>query len=93
MVVSILTGRQAEGNLSLSPQLEALVDQHELMGYLSLWLMGMLLIWQYIRRKKEVQVEKILFVLIFGAGLALMAYGAHIGGEMVYEQGAGIVRP
>ncbi len=90
LLVAILSGRQAEGILGEGNVLEPLVEQHELMGYLTLWLMAMLWVWQFLRHQKNVRWEKGLFLLIFCIGLGLMTYGAHLGGEMVYRHGAGV---
>lgn len=90
LALAILSGRQAESALASSEVLSEMVDRHELMGYFCMWLMAMLLVWQYLRKDKRIIWEKVLFLVLFAAGLAIMSFGAHIGGEMVYLHGAGV---
>jgi uncharacterized membrane protein len=93
LAVAILSGRQAESALASSDVLTEMVDRHELMGYLCMWLMAMLLVWQFLRKDKRIVWEKSLFLVLFAASLVIMSLGAHIGGEMVYLHGAGVQAP
>ena len=90
MIAAVLTGRQAESQLVHTPSIQELVEPHESIAYLSLWLFAMMLIWQYLRRSRYQKIEQVLFTLVFWILLGVMGYGAHLGGKMVYEEGAGV---
>lgn len=90
LVLAILTGIQAEAEIVHTQAIHQLARNHELLGYAAIWLFGMMLVWRYLRQSAGSQVEKILFVCVFWALLGLMGYSAHLGGKMVYEEGAGV---
>ncbi|MEM7370717.1 MAG: DUF2231 domain-containing protein [Bacteroidota bacterium] len=90
-LIAILTGRSSRGDLELTPTLESLLQTHELTGYLLIWLLAMLLIWQYLRIRKMTRSEKGIFLLLYMLVLGILTYGSWIGGKMVYEEGAGVV--
>lgn len=89
-IAAILTGQQAEAAVTHAPEIHEMIEQHELLSYISIWVFGLMYIWQMLRAKKFLQVEKIAFVTIFSVLLAVMAYSAHLGGRMVYEKGVGV---
>ncbi|MEL6594040.1 MAG: DUF2231 domain-containing protein, partial [Bacteroidota bacterium] len=91
MAVAVLTGNQAQGDLSDEVVLQELVQQHQISGFVLLWLFGMLLIWRYLRLKRMARWEQWLFLGLFAAANGLMFYSAHLGGKMVYEHGAGVL--
>ena len=65
-------------------------EQHEMLGMISAWGFGLLVVWAYLRQKSEVLLEKMGFVTLFIGFAVVLGYGAHLGGKMVYEKGAGI---
>lgn len=89
-IAAILTGQQAESVVTHTPEIHEMIEQHELLSYLSIWVFGLMYIWQMLRSKKFLQVEKFAFIGIFSVLLAVMAYSAHLGGKMVYEKGVGV---
>ncbi|MEO0900236.1 MAG: DUF2231 domain-containing protein [Bacteroidota bacterium] len=89
-VASVLTGRQAENLIVHTPAIQDLLSLHERLGYLITWLFAMLGIWMFLRLKKIAKWELILFSVLFWAGNGTMAYMGHLGGEMVYQEGAGV---
>lgn len=91
MAIAVLTGNQAQSNIAETPALEELVQQHQISGFVLLWLLGMMLIWRYLRQKRMQKLERWLFLGLFIASMALMAYSSHLGGTMVYEHGAGVI--
>ena len=95
IVGAIISGKIASSGLEEMPNIQALLRQHELMAYGSIWSFGMLWLWKYIRQKalsdKLPSWEKWIFSLIFFLALAFMGYSSHLGGKMVYEHGVNVL--
>lgn len=89
-ILAIFTGRDARSDLLMNPELESLLQTHELVAYLFVWLLAMLFVWQYLRVKRMPSSEKWIFILAYLFILGTMTYGSWIGGKMVYEEGAGV---
>ncbi len=92
MAVAVLTGNQAQSAVEDLPGLEDILQQHQISGFVLLWLLGMMLIWRYLRQKRMPKWEAWLFVGVYVAAMGLMAYSSHLGGTMVYEYGAGLIK-
>lgn len=90
LVLAILTGMQAEATVVHTARIHELYKTHELLGYATVWLFAMLLVWRYLREKGSPAWERLLFVGFFWGLIGLMGYSAHLGGKMVYEEGAGV---
>jgi uncharacterized membrane protein len=90
LLVAVLSGRYAQSQLEVAPELISLLERHELMAYLSLWWIGLLLLWRYLRPKMK-STEAYLFLFLFLLGIAAMSFGASLGGEMVYQHGVGVM--
>jgi uncharacterized membrane protein len=90
VVVAVLSGNAAQGDLVLTPSLEADLKTHQLLGYATLWVFALLAVWQYLRQGRGQPREQWLFLMVYWLGLGLMAYGAWHGGHMVYAHGAGV---
>ncbi|MCB0837892.1 MAG: DUF2231 domain-containing protein [Bacteroidetes bacterium] len=91
LVLAVLSGRQANGEIVHTNNISSMIETHELIAYISTWLFSMLLIWQYLRQEKIKRIEEALFSILFIIFLGIMGYGSHIGGRMVYEEGAGVI--
>ncbi len=89
-IAAVLTGRSAEGSLTLTPALESLLEPHQLMGYATTWLFALLAVWQYLRQGRGPAWEQWLFLSAYFLALGVMTYGAYLGGQMVYQHGAGV---
>ena len=90
LVLALLTGELSAAELDAAPALKTLLDRHELLGYVSIWLFGMLATWAWFRKKNQAKTEKYLFSLAFWIALGILAWSAHLGGQMVYLFGAGV---
>ncbi|NOZ48098.1 MAG: DUF2231 domain-containing protein [Chlorobi bacterium] len=90
-IVAVITGLIAENNLVHNNAIHTIMETHQLLGIIVLSITTLLLIWLGFRIKKM----KINEVYLFAAGLLIVAsivgYTAHLGGKMVYEEGAGII--
>lgn len=91
MVIAVLTGNQAQSAIEGIPVLEDIVQQHQISGFVLLWLLSMMLIWRYLRQERMQSLERWLFLGLFFAAMGLMTYSAHLGGTMVFEHGAGVM--
>lgn len=91
LLITVLTGRSAGQDLSPSESLRDVLDLHEILGYAVIWANGLLLIWMYLRHHRWKRNELTGFVIVLGLVCAMMAFSSHLGGEMVYEFGAGVL--
>lgn len=90
LLMAILTGRNAEAEVVHTQAIHELVEWHERLAYGTLWIFCLLGIWLYLRLNRMKAGEKVGFVVLFWLGIGIMGYGAHLGGEMVYREGAGV---
>jgi len=88
--VAILTGRAQESVLVHNEAIHELMELHQTLAYILIGLMSALFIWLYIRRNNFQKTEHISFVIIALAVAGLISYQAHLGGQMVYHEGAGV---
>lgn len=88
LLPAIFSGRSAFSELASSPELKALSNQHELLGYLCTWVFALLLVWRYLK-PRPARREGGLFTLAYVVGMGLIVWSAHLGGQMVYRHGAG----
>ncbi len=91
LLITVLTGRSAGQDLSPSESLRDVLDLHEILGYAVIWANGLLLIWMYLRHHRWKRSELTGFVIALGLVCGMMAFSSHLGGEMVYEFGAGVL--
>lgn len=88
--LAVLTGN-FEYDGGGSETLQEMVETHELLGYIVLWVYGIFAVWAWMRKTSEVKIEKIAFVVLFWIGIGVVGYTSHLGGKMVYEEGAGVI--
>lgn len=89
-ILAVLTGRSAGGESILTSDIDPIFQNHQILGYVILWLMAMLLLWQYLRIHKMQFKEKIALVCAYLIVLCTISYGSWLGGRMVYEKGIGV---
>lgn len=90
LVAAILSGMQAEGQTIHTAEIHAMIERHAILSYVLVWSYTLLYVWYYLRHKRFAKMEKLGFVAVFVILLGVMTFSAHIGGELVYEQGAGV---
>ncbi len=95
MIAAIISGKITQGSIQQNDQIAAILRQHEIMAYGTIWVFSVLWVWQFVRKKYLVQDyfnwEKLIFAVIFIISLCFMGYSAHLGGKMVYEHGTGVI--
>ncbi len=87
---AILSGLSAKEGIVLTAAAELPLKWQQIWAYATVWLMGLLAIWAYLRMKRWQKLENVLFVGIFLLSCVLMSVGTHMGGKMVYEEGVGV---
>lgn len=90
IVLAIVTGDYEESELVQTEAIHDLVGLHENLGMLTGWAFAMMMIWAFLRKGSKVMWEKLAFCLVFLGLLGVLSYSAHLGGELVYENGAGV---
>jgi len=90
-LVAVATGLWGERLVEPKPPaLDALVDRHETLAFVTASLAVVLSMWRVAMRKSYAGGRRVAFV----AGLAVLAaavlYTGHVGGKMVYDHGAAV---
>lgn len=90
-IVAIISGLREEESLVHNDTIHSIMETHELLGFIISGIFLALLIWIILRKSKmkNIEFKGIVVILVLSAGL--LGYSAHLGGKMVYEQGAGVV--
>lgn len=88
-VGAVLSGRQAMALAKHSMEIHEIMEIHERVGYLVLLGGALLLAWRVLLRDSGGRRSRWAAWLALGLLCAGMAYGAHLGGRMVYEFGVG----
>jgi uncharacterized membrane protein len=74
----------------MSNTLHEAVEQHETIGYILVWLYACLLVWKILRRQTMPVAENRIFLGALLVATVLLVYSGWLGGELVYEYGAGV---
>lgn len=90
-IAAIFTGDYEADRIAQNAAIHEMVERHEFTVMLATYGFGMLGIWAFLRQKSQIAVEKIAFVVAFVALTGLLGFGAHLGGDMVFGEGAGVV--
>lgn len=90
-VAAIFTGDYEADRITQSAEMHEVVEKHESMVMLATYGFGMLGIWAFLRQRSRIKFEKIGFLVLYFALMGLIGLGAHEGGELVFEHGAGVV--
>lgn len=89
-IAAILTGDYAESQLIQTHDMHELVEEHEMQGMITTYAFGVLAVWAFLRHRANLQLEKIVFTVVFWLGIGFMGVAADHGGKLVYEMGAGV---
>lgn len=87
--LAIITGNLATP-LEIPDEAKAMLNNHETLGYVIGWLYLMLWLWLYLRKTTMGKTEMTIFTILFIGCLALVTWTSWIGGQLVYEWGAGV---
>ena len=92
-ILAIFTGDYEADRLAGDTSLQAAIGRHENLVMIATYAFGVMGIWAFLRQKGAFVWEKWLFLLVFSGLVVLLGIGAHLGGKLVYEEGAGIQLP
>ena len=86
-LAALISGLAEEKVLVHNNEIHELLEKHELLGYIVTGVFAALTVWLGIRKSRLKLKELILMSVIFLATTSVLAFSAHLGGKMVYEQG------
>jgi uncharacterized membrane protein len=89
-LVAIISGLIEEKTLAHNDAIHSIMEAHKLLGFIFSGIFLVLWLWMIVRKSKMKTYEftGVVVILIITAGL--LAYSAHLGGKMVYQEGAGV---
>lgn len=90
-VLALISGLVEEKTLVHNDTIHSILETHELLGFVFSGIFLAVLIWLFVRKPKMKATEFSALVTILVLSSGLLGYSAHLGGKMVYEQGAGVV--
>jgi uncharacterized membrane protein len=93
LVAAILSGLSAEKSVRLQGPAKDIFGLHEQVAFLVAALFSALLLWRIGTKTRVPEKYRWVFLALLGAGVALMLYGAWLGGALVYGHGAGVTFP
>ncbi len=88
-IAAVLTGRQAMAVAKHSMEIHRLMSLHERIGYAVLAVATVVLFWRILSRDRLSARSRWMVWLPLAIACAGMAYGAFLGGRLVYEYGVG----
>jgi len=88
---ALITGLQEEKTLAHNDAIHKILEIHELIGYVISGVSFILLIWMILRKSKMRLPEFVSIIIILVLTSGLLGYVAHLGGKMVYKEGAGVI--
>lgn len=84
------SGELAEGVIEHSERAHAVLETHETLGIIVLILFGLLMAWRIVRRGVLSEKERPVALTAGVIGVALLVYTAKLGGNLMFDHGAGI---
>ena len=67
------------------------METHKTLGIMLTIIFIMLTVWFIFRKMQMKNIEFVIITLVMVFSSILLGYTSHIGGKMVYEEGAGII--
>ena len=87
---AVLSGLQAEENISHGDAVHRVMETHELLGFITLAIFGVLAVWRIWREKRMGTTERALALALSLGGAGVLIATAAYGGRLVFEHAAGI---
>lgn len=87
--VAVFTGRQAAATAKHSFEIHQIMTLHERLGYVVLALAAGIVGWRLLKRDALSRRGRWMSWGLLGLACGVLAFGAHLGGRMVYEFGVG----
>jgi uncharacterized membrane protein len=90
-LIAIISGLIEEKTLAHNDAIHSIMNIHKLLGFILSGIFLVAWLWMIVRKSKMKTYEftGVVVILVLTAGL--LGYSAHLGGKMVYQEGAGVV--
>jgi uncharacterized membrane protein len=88
--LAIIAGELAEDAAQHSEQAHVIMETHETLAFIVLAIFGILAIWRIVRRGVWREKEQPIALTAAVIGVAILAYGAHLGGKLMFDHAVGI---
>jgi uncharacterized membrane protein len=89
-VAAVLSGLQAEENIAHGDAVHRVMETHELLGFVTLGIFGVLAAWRLLRERRMGTGERALALAATLAGAGVLFATSVYGGRLVFEHAAGI---
>jgi uncharacterized membrane protein len=89
-VAAAIAGDWAEGAAEKAGIAESMIETHETLAFVTLGIFGALLLGRLVLRNRFTRKTLVPYFLIAAIGLGTLSATGHYGGDLVYEQGAGV---
>ncbi len=90
ILIAFASGLYEAGRVVHNEAIHEIMETHELLGYIITSAFVLITLWFVIRRRKIKTKELTLIAFLLLASSGVLVYSAYLGGQMVYEQGAGV---
>jgi hypothetical protein len=87
---AVLSGLQAEELISHGDAVHRVMETHELLGFVTLGVFGVLALWRLVREKKMSTLERTVSLVLALAGAGVLFATGVYGGRLVFDHAAGI---
>jgi uncharacterized membrane protein len=87
---AVLSGLQAEENIDHGEAVHRVMETHELLGFITLAIFGVLAIWRIWRDRRMGTTERALALALALGGAGVLIATASYGGRLVFDHAAGI---
>jgi uncharacterized membrane protein len=89
-VAAVLSGLQAEENISHGDAVHRVMETHELLAFITLGIFGVLALWRIWRERKMGTTERALALALALGGAGVLIATSNYGGRLVFDHAAGI---
>jgi len=87
---AVLSGLQAEESIDHGDAVHRVMETHELLGFITLGIFGVLAVWRIWREKRMGTTERALALALALGGAGVLIATASYGGRLVFDHAAGI---
>jgi uncharacterized membrane protein len=87
---AVLSGLQAEDDISHGDAVHRVMETHELLGFVTLGVFGVLALWRLLRESRMGALERSLSVVLSLAGAGVLFATGLYGGRLVFDHAAGV---
>ncbi|MGD9851218.1 MAG: DUF2231 domain-containing protein [Nitrospirales bacterium] len=89
-IAAAIAGDWAEEAAEKAGIAESMIETHETLAFVTLGIFGVLLLGRLLLRTQFTRKTLVPYFLIAAIGLGTLSVTGHYGGDLVYEQGAGV---